>query len=217
MNKDRIIKRERMATGLQVRERADGQESRTIEGCAIVFGQESAALYDDGDEAMAEVIAAEAVTRGLLDSSDIRMTLFHNRELLLARSCQGKGTLSYEVRDDGVYFAFDAPRTADGDKALALVRRGELSGCSFAFGVDRQNSNAVTFETVARDGKKVIVATVRSIASIYDFTLTDNPAYPQTQCSLRELMPATEPPKPEPVPTPRLDAAKRMLNRKLNY
>lgn len=217
MNKDRIIKRERMATGLQVRERADGQESRTIEGCAIVFGQESAALYDDGDEKMTEVIAPEAVTRGLLDSSDIRMTLFHNRELLLARSCQGNGTLSYEVRDDGVYFAFDAPRTADGDKALELVRRGELSGCSFAFGIDRRDDKAVTFDTKTRDGKKVVVATVRSIAAIYDFTLTDNPAYPQTQCSLRELM-ESEPPKPaESQPTPRLDAARKMIGKKLNY
>ncbi|MBO5246147.1 MAG: hypothetical protein J6B28_02680, partial [Eubacterium sp.] len=41
--------------------------------------------------------------------------------LILARSKNGKGTLTYSVDDKGVYFEFEAPKTVDGDKALELV------------------------------------------------------------------------------------------------
>ena len=110
---------------LHVREAAEGEkESRTIP---------SAPLYDYDDEEAREVIAPEAITKELLDGCDIKMTMFHDRQLILARSKNGSGTLTYTVDDKGVAFEFEAPHTADGDKALELVRRGDIAGCSFMF------------------------------------------------------------------------------------
>ena len=172
----------------------DGEngESRLIEGYAIVFGKESVPLSLSRTEVSTEVIAREAVTRELLDRQNISMTMFHNMELLLARADHGQGTLAYEVDGRGVRFQFEAPRTADGDKALELVRRGDIAGCSFMFSIDPHDKESVTSEDggLDPDGRKKTVYTVRRMTGIYDFTLTQYPAYPDTECALRSIVEA---------------------------
>lgn len=191
-NKDAVINRIlHTVTDLRVREAPEGEAaSRTITGYAILFGVPSAPLYDWEDEEAREVIAPEAVTKELLDGCDIKMTMFHDRQLILARSKNGAGTLKYGVDDKGVYFEFEAPNTVDGDKALELVRRGDISGCSFAFSTHYYDS-AYVQRTVQRvDGKTIITYTVNMITGIYDFTLAADPAYPDTNCEaeVRELI-----------------------------
>ena len=133
--KDKVIRRcVCTPSELHIREAAEGETpSRTITGYAILFNVPSAPLWSDEDSEAREVIAPEAVTKEFLDGQDIKMTMFHDSHSLLARSNKGGGTLSYTVDDKGVMFEFTAPNTVDGDKALELVRRGDISGCSFAF------------------------------------------------------------------------------------
>lgn len=171
-----------MASGLEVRERPDGTPGRTITGYAILFDTPSAVLYEDEEDEVREVIASGAVTRELLDGCDIKMTMFHDRQLILARSRNGEGTLSYSVDDRGVRFEFEAPATADGDKALELVRRGDISGCSFAFSTCYYDRGCVSRDVVREGGKSRITYTVRTITNVYDFTLAADPAYPDTSC-----------------------------------
>lgn len=175
---------------LRIREREDGGESRTITGYAILFGVPSEPLYVYEDEEAREVIAHGAVTKELLDGCDIKMTMFHDRQLILARSKNGVGTLTYTVDDKGVAFEFEAPNTVDGDKALELVRRGDISGCSFAFSTHYYDSAYVSRDVQRVDGKTVITYTVKVITGIYDFTLAADPAYPDTNCEAetRELI-----------------------------
>lgn len=175
---------------LRIREREDGGESRTITGYAILFAVPSEPLYAYDDEEAREVIAPGAVTKELLDGCDIKMTMFHDRQLILARSRNGAGTLSYTVDDKGVAFEFEAPNTVDGDKALELVRRGDIAGCSFAFSTHYYDSAYVSRDVQRVDGKTVITYTVKVITGIYDFTLAADPAYPDTNCEaeIRELI-----------------------------
>ena len=175
---------------LRIREREDGGESRTITGYAILFAVPSEPLYAYDDEEAREVIAPGAVTKELLDGCDIKMTMFHDRQLILARSRNGAGTLSYTVDDKGVAFEFEAPNTVDGDKALELVRRGDIAGCSFAFSTHYYDSAYVSRDVQRVDGKTVITYTVKVITGIYDFTLAADPAYPDTNCEAetRELI-----------------------------
>lgn len=191
-NKDTVVNRIlHTVTDLRVREAPEGEaSSRTITGYAILFNVPSEPLYDYEDEEAREVIAPGAVTKELLDGCDIKMTMFHDRQLILARSKNGAGTLTYGVDDKGVYFEFEAPNTVDGDKALELVRRGDISGCSFAFSTHYYDS-AYVQRTVQRvNGKTVITYTVNVITGIYDFTLAADPAYPDTNCEAeaRELI-----------------------------
>lgn len=181
----KILRREVFTPGtsLQVRE-ADGDANapRIIEGYAILFNTPSAPLWNDEDSVACEVIAPEAVTQTLLDSSDIKLTMFHNRELILARSNKGKGTLQYEIDDKGVKFYCEVPDTVDGDKAYNLVRRGDIAGCSFMFTVLYRDPASVTREEESlEDGRRGITYTIRAIEAIYDFTLAADPVYPQTE------------------------------------
>lgn len=188
--KDKVIRRcVCTPSELHIREAAEGETpSRTIKGYAILFNVPSAPLWSDEDSEAREVIAPEAVTKEFLDGQDIKMTMFHDSHSLLARSNKGGGTLSYTVDDKGVMFEFTAPNTVDGDKALELVRRGDISGCSFAFTTHYFDSDFVERQSkVAANGVNNITYRVKAVTGIYDFTLAANPYYPDTSVEVREL------------------------------
>ena len=199
-NKTEEIRREllTLCAELHVRESGEGEApSRTIVGRAILFNTPSRPLWSDEDEEAVEVIAPEAITREVLDACDIKMTMFHDRQLILARSRQGKGTLTYEVDEKGVLFSFEAPNTADGDKALELVRRGDLAGCSFMFSTHYWDEGFVSRTVEIRDGKSYITYTVKAVTGIYDFTLAADPYYEGTSVDTREIREAFRPAAPK--------------------
>ncbi len=195
----KILKREIVTPGhLRVREKGEGEESgRTIEGYAILFDTPSAPLYEDEEEVIREVIGSEAVTQELLDSSDIKFTMFHDRQLLLARSKQGSGTLSYTLDEKGVAFSFEAPRTPDGDKALELIRTGIIDGCSFAFTTRYYDRDCVERTVKNVNGRAEVTCRVKMILGIHDMTVTPDPAYPLTDVAVREMFHPVEHEKPE--------------------
>ena len=187
-NKNDLVRREVVVTELHVREAGEGEAaSRTIVGRAILFNTPSAPLWSDEDEEAREIIAPEAITKELLDGCDIKFTMFHDRQLILARSNKGTGTLSYTVDDKGVAFEFEAPNTVDGDKALELVKRGDLAGCSFAFSTHYWDESFVSRTVEVRDGRAYITYTVKAVTGVYDMTLAADPAYPDTSVEAREF------------------------------
>lgn len=173
---------------LQLRESGDNS-SRVIEGYAVRFNTPSEAFYDDGEVSIREIIEPSAITRDLLDHSDIKLTLFHDSQLLLARSENGAGTLAYEVDESGVKFRCELPNTVDGDKALELVRRGDLWGCSFAFST-RYSDRDFVERSVAygEDGHKDVTYRVKRMTGIYDFSIVGDPAYRDTSVEARGLL-----------------------------
>jgi len=192
-NKSEIIRRTaHTVADLQIREAPAGEPaSRTIVGYAILFGVQSAPLWSDEESEAREVIAPSAITQELLDSCDIKMTMFHNRQILLARSKMGVGTLTYKIDEKGVQFEFEAPDTQDGNAALELVKRGDLDGCSFAFTTRYYDEACVERTANVVNTRTIITYTVKVITGVYDFTITDNPAYPATSVeavSNREAM-----------------------------
>lgn len=173
---------------LHVREAAEGEAtSRTISGYAILFDTPSAPLWSDGDEEAREVIAPEAITKELLDNCDIKFTMFHDRQLILGRSNHGRGTLEYFVDERGVGFNLELPKSPNGDEALELVSRGDLSGCSFAFTTRYWDSDCVERQVRVADGRTFITYRVKVITGVYDFTLAADPAYPDTSVEAREF------------------------------
>ncbi len=189
-NKDKVVRRCLCTpTELHIREAAEGEApSRIITGYAILFNTPSAPLWDDDDSEAREVIAPEAVTEDFLNGQDIKMTMFHDNQLILARSNKGGGTLSYSVDDKGVKFEFSAPNTVDGDKAIELVRRGDISGCSFAFTTRYYDNDFVERQSqYAQNGKICYTYRVKALTGLYDFTLAANPYYQETSVEVREL------------------------------
>lgn len=196
MDKTKIVRRQILTpSALRLREANGGEQSRTITGYAILFNTPSAPLWADDDSEAREVIDPSAITRELLDKQDIKMTMFHDGQLILARSRNGEGTLSYDVDEKGVSFEFEAPNTADGDKAIELVKRGDISGCSFAFSTYYYDTDYVEKSAEVVDGKTVATYRVKEVTGIYDFTLAADPAYPDTSVEAREFAAGLRQPK----------------------
>lgn len=200
---------------LRVREAGEGESSRVIEGYALKFGVRSRLLSDWWD-VYYEILEPGCITREMLDEQDIKLTIFHNRQLILARSKRGKGTLNYEVDEVGVRFWAEMPNTADGDKALELVQRGDIDGCSFMYSTDEADSeHCVTYETIEEDGEEdgeeVTLRHVKRIDRVYDFTITPDPAYEQTEVARRDMESAKRQREPE-VEAPKVNEDRKREN-----
>ena len=97
----------------------------------------------------------------------------------------------------------ELPKSPNGDEALELVRRGDISGCSFAFTTRYWDSDFVERTAKVHNGATQITYTVKAITGVYDFTLAADPAYPDTSVEAREFtagLRENEKPAPEPQP-----------------
>ena len=201
---------------LKVREASEGGESRIIEGYALKFGIRSRLLLDWWVGVYYEILEPGCITRETMDASDIMLTMFHDRQLILGRSKNGVGTLHYEIDEIGVKFWCEMPKTVDGDKALELIARGDITGCSFIYSTDEKDSeNAVSYEKTGEkteDGEEILLRHVKRIDNVYDFTITPKPAFEQTNVTKRELEDAgiVFDEKPKTVEEPKqIDLAKK--------
>lgn len=163
------------------------ENSRMVEGYAIVFDQPSRRLYDKASKKVfTETIDKRAVTKLFLDEQDVKMLFNHSNDKLLARSTYGAGTLQYEIDEYGVKYRFEMPNTTTGNDVLEMIRRGDVWGCSFAFtyakdGVRDEKRNGQNYRTVVQ------------MASIDDFSIVVDPAYLGTYVCTREFCAPEEP------------------------
>ena len=103
------------------------EDSRTVCGYAVKFDSLSQ------DLGFYETIKSGAITEETIKQSDIYAKFNHRNDAILARSRYGEGTLRLELREDGLYYEFEAPHTVWGDELLEHIRNGNLYGSSFAF------------------------------------------------------------------------------------
>jgi HK97 family phage prohead protease len=152
-------------------------EGNTLVGHAAVFGQTADV------PGHYEQIARSAFDR-VLQGSDARFLLNHDPNMLLGR--EGAGTLTLSTDDTGLAFRVDLPDTQAGRDVRELVRRGDLSGGSFAFipGEDKWST--------ASDGRQLRTHT--DISHLQDVSVVTYPAYAGTDVALRSLDITTRPP-----------------------
>ncbi len=150
-------------------------ESRTVEGYAVVFDSESE------DLGWIEVIHRGAITEDTIANSDVFARFNHSDEKVLARSKQGKGSLSLTVDDKGVKYRFQAPKTALGDELLEYLHRGDITSSSFAFTIPKEEEGAERW--YKKDGQ--IYRDIYKIDKLYDVAPVFSPAYEATSCSAR--------------------------------
>lgn len=158
------------------------EESRTIEGVAIVFNKESEVLDEDWDS-FREVIKPEAVTSAFLKTQDVRLNVLHDRSTTFARCNKGKGNLKLEVQKDGLHFSVEAPKDYIGDAVLNRVKDGVYGGCSFEF----VPKDYTIEEKTDAQGNKYTLVTHTAFESISALTIAMDPAYEQTSVNAREL------------------------------
>ena len=179
--------------GLQVREDENGQQSREVNGRAIVFGVRSVNLTPwSSTRVVYEVLEPGCLTQELINRSDVIYNLNHNSSVLnvLGRFRNSeKDTLKLELRADGVYNSCEMPQTTAANDALELIKRGDINGQSFAFEDDWEDTeNGVSYERTNEtiDGKEVWIRHVKKIIGLYDVSIVTHPAYEQTSVTTRE-------------------------------
>ena len=159
----------------QVSELRTNQESRTIVGYAAKFERWSEPIMGWFKEQIARDAFSEC------DVTDVIMCFNHNIDSILARTTSG--TLTISTDDEGLRFEFDAPDTTLGNDMLELVRRGDISKCSFKFTVEEDEWRYADKD----NGLEYDERTIRKIDKLYDVSLVVYPAYSDTEAGIRHL------------------------------
>lgn len=111
-----------------------------------------------------------------LKNADVRAAFNHDSNQLLGRS--SAGTLRLGTDAQGLWYEIDPPDTAAGRDAMELVRRGDVTGSSFAF-IPKSS-------TYSRDDDGTVVIT-RNEVELIDVGPVTFPAYEGTSTGIRAL------------------------------
>ena len=186
--------------GLHLREPQDGQEdSRTVDGEPIIFGVRSVNLTPwSSTRKVYEVLEPGCISKELLQRSDIVFNINHSNmvtDVLGRYRNTGKDTLKLELTERNVQSSCDLPKTNAANDTLELIKRGDISGMSFAFIDDWEDTeNGVSYERTneVEDGKEVWIRHVKRIVELFDVSIVTHPAYEQTSVGTREASDSIE-------------------------
>lgn len=153
------------------------QDSRTVEGYAVVFNSRSE------DLGFYETINPAAITEEVLKRSDVFCLFNHDQDKVLARSKYGTGSLQLQLDEQGLKYTFQAPNTDIGNSLLEYLKRGDIDSSSFAFTVSTDEGSEVW--TTGTDGRQY--REILKIDELHDVSPVWNPAYSSTSVSQRTL------------------------------
>lgn len=154
-------------------------KDRVLEGYAVVFNSLSEDLGG-----FREIIRPSAITQELINNSDIIANMDHRNDYMMARLRKGKGNIDLTLDEHGLKFRYTIPDTVKGDELWSHIERGEISQCSFAFGIDYSDPAAEKYH-VDKDG--VTIREILKISKLYDISCVINPAYEDTEVYTRDI------------------------------
>lgn len=159
---------------IQVRSTETGN---TLSGYAILWNSSSKEIREGGRK-FTETIDRSAFDIGS-QSNDVKLFFQHQSDMPLARSANG----SLQLRNDpkGLHFSAELPNTSLGNDVKELLRTGILSGeMSFGFTVQEQRWSENNTKRAVSKG------------TLYELSVVVDPAYPNTNSSLREEQVSTQ-------------------------
>lgn len=166
----------------EIRAENNEQHGDFLTGRAIVFGQRTNLGWYD------EVISDGALDEA--DMKDVRFLINHNTDMIpLARSRNNNANSTMQlsvVPGEGldVRVDLDTENNADAKSLYSAVSRGDISGMSFMFSVDKDRWDDVDSEHPTR--------TIDSFKRIMEVSAVTFPAYAQTSIQARGLSEALD-------------------------
>lgn len=154
---------------------ADGKQTLILRGRPIIY--DTPTLIEDGSGSYTEIIRSGALDGA--DLSDVR--LLYNHDLGKVPLARTPKTMSLTLDSEGLTFEAVLPETAGAKEVYEAVRRGDLTGMSFAFKVP-EGGDFYDAYTNTR--------TIRQIAKVYECSVVPYPAYPTTSVEARSAQAA---------------------------
>ncbi len=167
--------KELRVTEVRATELASGSGD-TLVGMPIVF--DTPTKINDVFGSYTEIIRAGALDGA--DLSDIR--LLYNHDLSKVPLARTPKTMRFNLDTAGLKMTAELPDTEEAKSIYTAVKRGDLSGMSFAFKVPPGGD---TFDA------KTNTRTITKIEKVYEFSITPFPAYPQTSLEARTAIQGT--------------------------
>lgn len=175
------MEREIRTFDFEVRAEENEEHGHFLSGRPIVFGQRTDLGWYD-----------EVIERSALDTTDLKDVRFlvnHNVDMIpLARSRNNtpNSTMQMSVDEDGmgIRVDLDTENNADARSLYSAVGRGDISGMSFMFTVDRDSWDDVDTDHPTRH--------VLSIRRVMEVSAVTFPAYSQTSIQTRGLSDALD-------------------------
>jgi len=159
----------RTLTMHDIKTRSDTDEGPILEGYFAVFNE----IYEVWPGAT-ESIAPGAFSEAL--NGDIRALYNHNTDLVLGRT--SAGTLELQQDDRGLYGRIKVnPNDTDAMNAYQRVARGDITGCSFGFEIEKEETEH------RQDG--TVHWTITKVNPLYEVSPCVFPAYTQTSVESR--------------------------------
>ena len=147
-----------------------GAESLTLWGQPIVFDTPTT-IHDPAGEYI------EIIQRGALDGADLSdVRLFYNHDLSKVPLARTPRTMQLELTPAGLEMKAALPDTAEARAVYEAVKRGDLSGMSFAFTVNDGGS---------RYDAQTNTRTITRIAKVLECSVVPFPAYPTASVEAR--------------------------------
>ncbi|MGP9579694.1 HK97 family phage prohead protease [Halomonas sp. AOP42-E1-40] len=169
------IEKRALACEVKAETRAEGdQETTRIVGYGAVFNQRSDMIMG---------MFMERIAPGAFDDvlgDDVRGLFNHDPNFVLGRT--RSKTLSLSVDGEGLRYEIDPPDTQTvRDLVLAPLRRGDITGSSFAFRVAPDGDEW----TEGEDG--IVIRTINRFSRLLDVSPVTYPAYPDAGAAARSL------------------------------
>lgn len=160
----------------EVRAEQNEEHGHFLTGRPIVFGQRTNLGWFD------EIIEPGALD--LTDLKDVRFLVNHNTDMIpLARSRNNNENSTMQMRVDGegmtIRVDLDTENNADARSLYSAVGRGDISGMSFMFSVDKDTWEDKESEHPTRR--------VNSISRVLEVSAVTFPAYAQTSIQTRGI------------------------------
>lgn len=165
------MKEIRLFSEIRAAEAAADAKDLILEGVAIVFDTPTI-INDPYGGSYTEIIKSGSLDRA--DLSDVH--LFYNHDANKVPLARTPKTMQLTISSVGLEFKATLPNTESAKEVYEAVKRGDLSGCSFAFTVP-ENGDSYDAESNTR--------TIFEIAKLYECSIVPFPAYPQTSVEAR--------------------------------
>lgn len=175
------MKKEIRAFDFEVRAEENEEHGHFLTGRPIVYDQRTDLGWYD------EIIDSGALDYA--DLKDVRFLVNHNTDMIpLARSRNNNENSTMQLIPDGdgmgIRVDLDTENNADARSLYSAVSRGDITGMSFMFVVDKDSWDNVDTEHPTRH--------VRSIRNVMEVSAVTWPAYSQTSIQARGIADALD-------------------------